>query len=261
MHRRAPPPKKTVLVLALAGAAATGAAAPAPAAQKPAAPADNSDLPAAVPRGTPAESDRMPLPPFGGMFGPVELIRQTGFRGQVGSYIEYRPLQTAGGGAPAGTVRFQQVGPEVRGGRWIEMLAGFGSSGMGGTRFLTRGDGDNNVERVVIMAPGLAPMEVPLESVEASGPMAAARAQVGEATRMGDLRREGRETVVVPLGKFAVEKWVLLAGKDRVEFWVTSDPSVPFIGAVKIRNIDGVLEATRVGKDAQAAIPVPATGR
>lgn len=214
---------------------------------------DGDDLPKAAPRGR--EGKPIPLPPFLGFFGPETLLTKTGFRGELGSWIEFELKSADSGGASRGTLRIQQVGPAVRGGRWIELLAN-AHEGSGGVRMLARGEKESNVERMVAHAPGIAPIELPLD-----------RARIGDlapglkpedAAKMGELKHQGKKKIKVPLGEFLADHWVVQAGEKKLEFWTTSDPKVPFSGMIKLSADDAICEAAAVGTDAVAKIPLPA---
>lgn len=247
------------LVLSLA-VTATAQKAP-PGASKAPAPVkaeEEEPLPKPGPRG-PGEKPKLSLPPFMGFFGPAELLKKTGFRGTVGSFIEFDILQDEAGGARAGSLLIQQVGPSVRGGRWMEMVATQTGGQGGGIRMLTKGTDDDNMERLIVQGPGLPPMEMPIDSAQLEwiAPGAPGAKDPSRVAELGELRHVGRVEVEIPLGRFMTEHWILSAGERSMEFWTTADPLVPFSGMVMVKRSDGNLVATRVGTDAKAKFMVP----
>lgn len=221
--------------------------------------AEEAPLPKPGPRG-PAEPAKLSLPPFMGFFGSPELLKETGFRSSIGKWIEYEISQPGSGGATAGTLLVQQVGPSVRGGRWLEFVVSQGGSEAGGFRMLTRGEGADNIERIVILASGLPPIEVPVDSATLSfiAPEAPGAKDPSKVAELGELRLEGKEEIETPLGVFDTERWVIAAGDRQVVFWITRDSSIPFSGLVKLRRSDGEFHAVATGDEAKARILVPA---
>lgn len=219
---------------------------------------DDDALPNAAPRGTEAKANPA-LPPYMGIFGPQELIEKVGFRSVVGRYVEYKLTTKTSGGAKVASMRLQEVGPAVRGARWIEMIATPDGVGPAGMRMLGRGEKNGNLERIIARAPDFPPLEFPIDAVTIDsmpGFVPGPDATTGE-TMMGTLKLAGKETITVPLGKFETSHWVLANEKQKFEFWTTTDPRIPFTGAVKIETADGTAEAVKVGTDAQAVVPVP----
>ncbi len=198
----------------------------------------------------------MKLPPFLGIFGSADLISKAGFRGHAGSYIEFRTESKTGADAAHG-MRIAQVGPDVPGGRWIEISPlNTDPVGSGALLLFGRGLASGNVSRIVLQAPGGMPLEVPVRNLTSSlaSPISGAPAGSSVLESAKDL---GPEKVKVPLGTFTAEHWVVGA-KPKLEIWTTSDERVPFSGAVKMLTSDGVLVATQVGTDAKATVVVPA---
>lgn len=205
--------------------------------------ADDSDLPKRV-----EKKEKGKVPAFLGFFGPKELIEKVGFRSSVGSYIEYKVTNAS----EAARLRFSEVGPQVRGARWIEITGDAGPAVGGGVRILTRGEGDGNLERIIFKGPDVPIMEVPVDSADIEGtPMAKGRdKQV--------LKLVGRETVKVPLGTFETDRWLWEVGDGtRFEWWIATDRSLPFTGAVKFEGPEGLAVAVKTGKDAKPTIAVP----
>lgn len=227
------------------------------------APAKKAEAP--LPKPAPRDGDapdgkvRAKLPPFLGLFGPAALLQKTGFRSAPGRWIEFAlegPKSETSGGA----MRLQEVGPAIAGARWIEVLATSGGTDSSGLRMLARGDKDGNLERMIASMPNFPAMEFPLDSIDLSAAKddqpAAGPVSVTEFAT-GVPRKLGRETVTVPLGKFDCDHWLVEAEAGQMEFWISSDPKVPFNGAVKLSSPDGVATATKVGTDAASKIPVP----
>ncbi len=216
-------------------------------------------LPAPLATGAGTKVSRSQIPAFLALFGPATLIEKTGFRTAVGRWIEYRLLNAASGGASSGTLRIQEVGPRIPGEHWFEMLGDTGGGMSARIRMLTRGTRDGNVRRLIAQIPGFTTLELPLDSVTASplspgsptGTLSLGQALHAVATKVG------HGFVVVPLGKFECDHWVVKNGEARVDFWTTTDEKVPFIGAVKIGSPQGDAVAAKVGTDAVAQIAVP----
>jgi hypothetical protein len=221
---------------------------PALAAAAPAKPAPKerpADLPKAAPGGE-GTSRVAELPPYFGFFGPPQLVAKTGVRGKVGSWVEFGAT-----GAGEGThLRMQQVAPEVRGGRWIEVVAEQGGQPGLAMRLLARGDGTGNVERFLFQGPGLAPLELPLSV----GVVSMDKQAPGSLPVSGDVKMGGRESITVPLGTFAATRWIITEDKEITEIWTTDDPKVPFTGMLRMKNKDGAIEAVGAGADAQPKI-------
>lgn len=214
--------------------------------------AHEDELPKPAPRGNP-ETPKM-LPPFLGLFGSESLLEKTGFRSKVGSWIEFETRSAASGGAVGGTVRFQHVAPQVRGSRWIEMIASTPGADFGAVRMLTRGTGKGNLERLIVLTAGMPPLEMPLDSAELDVP--AAQGGSGQID-FGEVTSLGKKTITVPLGKFETEHYRFTVGAETLEYWITRDEKVPFTGAVRIAQGGNTLEATQVGTDAVARVPLP----
>lgn len=228
---------------------------PAPAAKaSSAAKASPAPLPKPVQQKQAGEDPAKDLPPFLGLFGPVELIQQTGFRSQIGRWIEYR-LDGDPNQGQSGTMRIQEVGPAERGARWIEVLAS--TEGVSGTglKLLTRGERNGNLERLVARAPGLAALELPLDSVSITS---LAGGMTGGNTALGELRKVGKETLELPIGRFDTEHWTLDSGRAVTHYWITRDPKIPFTGIVKMENVEGTATAVQFGSNAVGQIPMPA---
>jgi hypothetical protein len=200
------------------------------------------------------------LPPFFGIFGSADLIAKVGFRGDVGSYIEFQ--LDAGNPAARGAtgLRLAQVGPPVAGARWIEMITIGGKGDGSGIRMLSRGLERGNVERLLAGAASLPATELPLDAMSADLPIAQPGGEAGS-TLLSDVKHLGSETVEVPLGKFKTEHWLVARTPKSMEIWTTTDPKVPFTGAVKMLTRDGLAVARKVGTDATATIlPAPGAG-
>lgn len=246
----------------LALASALLAAAPVLAAPPPAPPPaaahaedDHAPLPKPLPRGVQAPSPAAALPPFLGVFGPGELVAKTGFRSAPGRYIVYRV--GAKSGEVVGTARYQEVGPPIRGARWVEFLASMDGTSLSGFRMLVRGDGVGNVERLIARTPETAPLELPLDTVDVEElPELLGQGALGER-----LKKVGREKITVPLGTFETDHWTLEVKGKRFDWWTTTDPKVPFTGAVKMSIGEGVGVAVEVGTNAVGHIAVPAKAR
>ncbi len=214
-------------------------------------------LPQPLPRGDHVSPSTMPA--FLGMFGPAALVQKTGFRSSPGRWLEYALTNTASPGMPAATMRLQEVGPPLAGARWIEVLTDAGGGVSAGIKMLVRGLKDGNVERLIASMPSFPTMELPLASATfskkgASGPgqpLGLSQASVGVPQKVG------RETVVVPLGKFECTHWVVTGAGQKIEIWTTTDRRVPFIGAVKMTGNGGIALLSKVGTHALAKIPVP----
>jgi hypothetical protein len=200
------------------------------------------------------------LPAFMGVFGPSALIAAAGFRSAPGRYAEYAVLGSDR--KPSGPrMRLQEVGPAPAGKRWIEFLGSQGLEGWAGTRLLTKGLGDRNVERMVVSMPGIPPMEMPLDSltVTPDGPDGAPTPAGAPAFSLDGLsvRKAGREELTVPAGKFTCEHWVVDAGGRRLDYWLTADAAVPFVGMVQMKSSDGVAALSKFGTDASPLIAAP----
>jgi len=195
------------------------------------------------------------LPPFFGLFGSSELISKLGFRSRVGRFVEYKIDPKDKAAAPTQTLRIAEVGPEVPGARWIEVVAQ-GPNGDGqGLRILTRGEKDGNVERIVARVGGMPSMEFPLEAV---GPDGGSGIAMASGQMLSSPKHVGKESITVPLGQFQADHWVLeSAQKQKLELWTTSDEKVPFVGILKMTTDQGFAVASKVGTDATSIIQVP----
>jgi hypothetical protein len=215
----------------------------------------HAPLPKPLPRGQQAPSPAATLPPFLGVFGPAELLEKTGFRSAPGRFIVYRVGATTG--ETLGTARYQEVGPAIRGARWVEFLASLDDRNSAGFRMLVRGDGVGNLERLIARSPEVPPLEFNLDSVDVDMlPEVMAQGAVG-----GKLAKVGRERTTVPLGTFETDHWRLKVGGKDFDWWVTSDPKIPFTGAVKMSINEGMGVAIEVGTNAVGTIPVPARAK
>jgi hypothetical protein len=245
------------LAVLLAALLAHGAAVAAPPdkAAAPAKLAGKEELPKALPRKGETPITPSDMPPYLGIFGSADLIAKVGFRGKAGSYIEYKLESKVKEAGSAHGLRLAQVEPEVPGARWIEMTSkGPGVEGSG-LRLLTRGNGKGNIERLVAQSPQAPPLELPLNALTTTAPIAAPTGASGESL-LSDVKHIGHEKVEVPLGKFETEHW-LIAEKPRLEIWTTKDERVPFIGAVKMLTEEGWAYAAKAGTDATAIISAP----
>jgi hypothetical protein len=195
------------------------------------------------------------LPPFFGLFGTTEFIAKMGFRSKVGRFIEYQIEPKGQASPPNQSLRIAEVGPEVKGARWIEITAQSQGLEGQGLRILTRGEKEGNIERLIVRAGGMPAMEFPLESMGlegGSGAFTMTNEMLGEAKHLG------KETITVPIGQFVTDHW-LIEGKQKkkLELWVTAEDRVPFVGIVKMTTDQGFAVASKVGTEAVAAIPVP----
>ena len=237
--------------LVLWSTAAFAAPSPAPAAKA------KAPVPKAMARKTEAAAPAS-LPAFMGVFGPAKLIEKTGFRASPGKFVEYESVDASG--KPSGNrMRFQEVPSAPAGKRWIEILVATAQTDFSGVRILTKGLGDKNVERLVASMPGLPPMEFPLDDAtitpdkpgQGDSPMSLAEMPPAE------VRKAARETVTVPAGRFECDHYIADADGRRFDYWVVSDPNVPFIGAVKYTAPDGTMVLKKFGSDAKSVVGTP----
>ncbi len=244
--------------LVLWSSVAVAAPATSPSAAVPsAAPKQKAPVPKAMPRKGDGEAPSA-LPAFMGVFGPAKLIEKTGFRSAPGKFAEYDGL-SATGQSSGNRMRFQEVGGAPAGRRWIEILVASGQMEFSGVRILTKGLGDKNVEKLVASMPGLPPMEFPLDSVS----MTPDRPGQGDAPvpvkemPPAEVRKAARETITVPAGRFECDHWIADTDGRRFDYWVTTDPSVPFIGAVKYTAPEGTMVLSKVGANATGVVGQP----
>lgn len=265
------------LLLASTIAAAAPAPVPAPAPTAPAA-AKPGPKPAEepVPKARKPSAHKQPeakLPSFLSMLGPVSLVRQVPLRSSPGRYIEF-VVEGLPKDTDVGAFRIAELGPALKGSRWLEMTGGSYGLGTQGVRIQTRGVEDGNVERMIIAIPGFPPMELPIHDFELvdelegkdgkeapAGPDASTSFAGLQIASDATARKASREKITVPLGTFECDHWILESPGHRYDYWLADDPAVPFLGTVKVTDGRLSVVAQKAGTDATARIQVPPRNR
>ncbi|HKC60072.1 MAG TPA: hypothetical protein VKB92_08300 [Myxococcales bacterium] len=186
-----------------------------------------------APRAAPSQS---PAPASMFAVGPPELLAALGsLRPKVGSWAEY--LVRASGEEDV-RVRLSVVPPALDGGRaWLEVAALGDQDLPFGARLLVGGSG--RLERAIVYALGLAPIEVPLGELQPAETKPA-RDPAVQAMRVGSAE------VTVPAGTFHAEEIRIVARGETTRVWRADQ--VPLWGLVRVEGRRTVVELTGLGE-------------